>query len=113
MSWSISQRRVKPPRVVKPPLLCFLQGIRNRKLQRDPCFHYLNGYHLEYWVNRKCWYEDRKSTRLNSSHGYISYAVFCLKKKKKKKYNLTDIQKYQNQNVAPHKTQQPILTSST
>src|SRR2546429_7316520 len=25
---------------------------------------------------------DRKSTRLNSSHGYISYAVFCLKKKK-------------------------------
>src|SRR2546422_7782787 len=28
--------------------------------------------------------EDRKSTRLNSSHGYISYAVFCLKKKKKK-----------------------------
>src|SRR2546422_4976150 len=27
---------------------------------------------------------DRKSTRLNSSHGYISYAVFCLKKKKKR-----------------------------
>src|SRR5205809_2669675 len=26
---------------------------------------------------------DRKSTRLNSSHGYISYAVFCLKKKKR------------------------------
>src|SRR5687768_17681805 len=30
---------------------------------------------------------DRKSTRLNSSHGYISYAVFCLKKKKKKSNN--------------------------
>src|SRR5689334_23409135 len=29
--------------------------------------------------------EDRKSTRLNSSHSSISYAVFCLKKKKKKK----------------------------
>src|SRR2546422_3936972 len=33
-----------------------------------------------------CWKmmlsSDRKSTRLNSSHGYISYAVFCLKKKK-------------------------------
>src|SRR3989449_4634472 len=27
-------------------------------------------------------HQDRKSTRLNSSHGYISYAVFCLKKKK-------------------------------
>src|SRR5947209_11286483 len=30
---------------------------------------------------------DRKSTRLNSSHANISYAVFCLKKKKKKKLN--------------------------
>src|SRR2546429_6007860 len=29
-----------------------------------------------------CSVADRKSTRLNSSHGYISYAVFCLKKKK-------------------------------
>src|SRR2546429_6943531 len=29
-------------------------------------------------------FEDRKSTRLNSSHGYISYAVFCLKKKKQR-----------------------------
>src|SRR2546429_5765375 len=28
-------------------------------------------------------HRDRKSTRLNSSHGYISYAVFCLKKKRK------------------------------
>src|SRR3712207_7484625 len=32
---------------------------------------------------------DRKSTRLNSSHANISYAVFCLKKKKKQRY--TDI----------------------
>src|SRR5438270_6786853 len=31
--------------------------------------------------------EDRKSTRLNSSHSQISYAVFCLKKKKKQKRN--------------------------
>src|SRR5215470_19490079 len=45
---------------------------------------------------------DRKSTRLNSSHGSISYAVFCLKKKKKnqlhlltkKKKNITNKQKY-------------------
>src|SRR2546429_4027646 len=35
-------------------------------------------------VDRKA---DRKSTRLNSSHGYISYAVFCLKKKKKQHQN--------------------------
>src|SRR5687768_18080517 len=35
-------------------------------------------------VGKKLIRVDRKSTRLNSSHGYISYAVFCLKKKKKK-----------------------------
>src|SRR5438034_3157851 len=34
--------------------------------------------------------EDRKSTRLNSSHTVISYAVFCLKKKKKKKEEIKD-----------------------
>src|SRR5256884_1735086 len=39
----------------------------------------LNAY-AERWVRSVR--EDRKSTRLNSSHGYISYAVFCLKKKK-------------------------------
>src|SRR2546430_6091226 len=33
---------------------------------------------------------DRKSTRLNSSHSQISYAVFCLKKKKKKHYTHSD-----------------------
>ena len=32
-------------------------------------------------------WEDRKSTRLNSSHQIISYAVFCLKKKKNKKHD--------------------------
>src|SRR5438309_343922 len=36
-------------------------------------------YTIEAWVD-----QDRKSTRLNSSHSSISYAVFCLKKKKKK-----------------------------
>src|SRR5687768_18278431 len=35
--------------------------------------------------------QDRKSTRLNSSHGYISYAVFCLKKKKNKQIKQSNI----------------------
>src|SRR2546422_4498288 len=39
---------------------------------------------------RKGHMRDRKSTRLNSSHGYISYAVFCLKKKKNKQDNASD-----------------------
>src|SRR5687768_17955478 len=43
---------------------------------------------------------DRKSTRLNSSHGYISYAVFCLKKKKKKK--IKSITKQQNTTISYH-----------
>src|SRR2546422_8208790 len=37
---------------------------------------------LEHHLGRGIDFQDRKSTRLNSSHGYISYAVFCLKKKK-------------------------------
>src|SRR2546422_6600230 len=42
------------------------------------------------WMNsaREWKFMDRKSTRLNSSHGYISYAVFCLKKKKKESINV-------------------------
>src|SRR5688572_31124353 len=40
-------------------------------------------------------HQDRKSTRLNSSHSQISYAVFCLKKKKKKKKH-TSITKQTN-----------------
>src|SRR5690348_18219615 len=35
--------------------------------------------------------QDRKSTRLNSSHPSISYAVFCLKKKRKKNFNLCTV----------------------
>src|SRR2546422_4716573 len=47
----------------------------------------------EVWNNKRCITVllcriDRKSTRLNSSHGYISYAVFCLKKKKIKTHNV-------------------------
>src|SRR5687768_17627628 len=43
------------------------RGVTGQRQRRQPCAQ-----------------QDRKSTRLNSSHGYISYAVFCLKKKKKK-----------------------------
>src|SRR2546427_6842217 len=44
--------------------------------------------------DRGCQVQDRKSTRLNSSHSQISYAVFCLKKKKKKKKD-----KYKNKDI--------------
>src|SRR5687768_18155297 len=66
------------------------RGQRDAVMHHDPV-----GEHLEVAAPRVCvsfeadlvlghvGLEDRKSTRLNSSHGYISYAVFCLKKKKK------------------------------
>src|SRR6185436_20551434 len=47
---------------------------------------------------------DRKSTRLNSSHQIISYAVFCLKKKKKIKKNLS-IKKKKKKNKTKNKQQ--------
>jgi len=53
----------------------------NAKIRRIPLFAYDED---EYGVGNQVKlknYSDRKSTRLNSSHGYISYAVFCLKKK--------------------------------
>src|SRR5438270_9419234 len=46
-----------------------------------------------------CTAQDRKSTRLNSSHSQISYAVFCLKKKKKKK---TKIKQEKIKNIEKH-----------
>src|SRR3712207_8650935 len=45
------------------------------------------GYHVTFIGPRPGVIEDRKSTRLNSSHANISYAVFCLKKKKKQVIN--------------------------
>src|SRR2546427_3771409 len=50
--------------------------------EHDGRFHVLGDGDERETVRRV---QDRKSTRLNSSHSQISYAVFCLKKKKKKK----------------------------
>src|SRR2546427_8835172 len=55
----------------------FLQ--RNADFKQLALFDCLKVQTLQFFFKR-----DRKSTRLNSSHSQISYAVFCLKKKKKK-----------------------------
>src|SRR2546429_3759383 len=55
----------------RPAAVALLRRLKARR----PALGQVRATHLEI---------DRKSTRLNSSHGYISYAVFCLKKKKKK-----------------------------
>src|SRR2546430_9758595 len=58
------------------------QGVCQRRGLRSSGAPYIPNLEPEAWVVR----EDRKSTRLNSSHSQISYAVFCLKKKTKSLY---------------------------
>src|SRR6266542_6019317 len=62
----------RPPRSTLFPYTTLFRSLR-RTAPRRP-----GGGRRRGWRRR-----DRKSTRLNSSHGSISYAVFCLKKKKK------------------------------
>src|SRR6266542_4899339 len=50
-----------------------------------PIFNNRNHQSIWNMAGGETWVIDRKSTRLNSSHGSISYAVFCLKKKNKNK----------------------------
>src|SRR2546429_4227982 len=54
------------------------------RLDQPHHLHRLRTSELDVILRHHCDFRrrDRKSTRLNSSHGYISYAVFCLKKKK-------------------------------
>src|SRR2546427_5947310 len=57
----------------RPALGTLAERVGERRQQRSAVHAAGDGQH----------FEDRKSTRLNSSHSQISYAVFCLKKKKK------------------------------
>src|SRR5438105_5955381 len=65
-------------------------GLAEARQLRQPRYHRFRRFH-GFAVSRhgdrgpSARRQDRKSTRLNSSHEWISYAVFCLKKKKKKK----------------------------
>src|SRR2546429_2015168 len=72
----------RPPRSTLFPYTTLFRSVTQRKpdaVHRDPV-----GAAARRRVTAGRAYQDRKSTRLNSSHGYISYAVFCLKKKKKR-----------------------------
>src|SRR2546429_4275097 len=69
---------VPPPRSGSPGVPPKWRGVRDGRLRR---VLRVDAYVLLAEIAREDVGQDRKSTRLNSSHGYISYAVFCLKKK--------------------------------
>src|SRR2546429_2774118 len=69
----------RPPRSTLFPYTTLFRSTHTyTRAIKQPTLHYLTRSVRRAAATCK----DRKSTRLNSSHGYISYAVFCLKKKK-------------------------------
>src|SRR2546429_1909453 len=74
----------RPPRSTLFPYTTLFRSMGDKsaakRLMEKAGVPLVPGYHGE---NQDGAFQDRKSTRLNSSHGYISYAVFCLKKKTK------------------------------
>src|SRR2546422_4951389 len=81
-----------------PELAAKVKGVGGHHVMLDPLHAYLPK--TDSWKDTSIRtalapLADRKSTRLNSSHGYISYAVFCLKKKK----TMTHIKQCRTQNT--------------
>src|SRR2546430_7185932 len=74
----------RPPRSTLFPYTTLLRSQKEGSLQRADQQHDVPALHRDGPCRH---HGDRKSTRLNSSHSQISYAVFCLKKKKKKNRN--------------------------
>src|SRR5256885_12033943 len=78
----------RPPRSTLFPYTTLFRSRRRRKAAEMQIRVFVRGGSrnspttINEWIGQRQW-TDRKSTRLNSSHLVISYAVFCLKKKKK------------------------------
>src|SRR5690349_23344581 len=73
----------RPPRSTLFPYTTLFRSVQDPEKDATDRTYSLDN--RDGWVERIRLSRDRKSTRLNSSHVEISYAVFCLKKKKKKK----------------------------
>src|SRR2546422_7116253 len=73
----------RPPRSTLFPYTTLFRSYKGRLAIRLACDVGRSAHASAPWLAKNSIEEDRKSTRLNSSHGYISYAVFCLKKKKR------------------------------
>src|SRR5690606_40307809 len=83
MSLQIANQALKLPIWEKTYYHIFLSISTKKEVDSTYLMHILQGKDKSIVVS-KADFSDRKSTRLNSSHVKISYAVFCLKKKKKK-----------------------------
>src|SRR5205814_7980358 len=75
----------RPPRSTLFPYTTLFRSLADREVAPGDHRHHRDRGRLAPDPGPPARHEDRKSTRLNSSHLGISYAVFCLKKKKKKK----------------------------
>src|SRR5258708_28552376 len=84
----------RPPRSTLFP---YTTLFRSRRLLALRAFYFLARWHARIG-RRGC--ADRKSTRLNSSHQIISYAVFCLKKKKEKRGTRKSTTPYTKKDIA-------------
>src|SRR2546427_3862410 len=88
----------RPPRSTLFPYTTLFRSTRAgaalRLLRRNPRRAHRSRRQTEAADRLRCVERDRKSTRLNSSHSQISYAVFCLKKKKRKKNRLKNTTEY-------------------
>src|SRR5258708_23716699 len=83
----------RPPRSTLFPYTTLFRSLEGRRARRDDHRHRRDAGRRRADRKARNRHEpvgDRKSTRLNSSHQIISYAVFCLKKKKNKKESKKD-----------------------
>src|SRR5256885_12025551 len=73
----------RPPRSTLFPYTTLFRSTDVDERCAQPLLRERRPVEIAPWRHGLAWHADRKSTRLNSSHLVISYAVFCLKKKKK------------------------------
>src|SRR5438270_9433600 len=95
----------RPPRSTLFPYTTLFRSLTGRPLFVTPALDASDAFVIGR-VQR-----DRKSTRLNSSHSQISYAVFCLKKKKIK--NILHLKQYYNQLRLTYNNTTHDITTST
>src|SRR2546427_4919814 len=83
----------RPPRSTLFPYTTLFRSPSKLRFLSEPPAGSVSAYFIFHTV-RPTVSSDRKSTRLNSSHSQISYAVFCLKKKKKQRKNKYNTKEY-------------------